>query len=97
MTPGLKPRSTTPNIGAGPAAGGPKAGLGQQYPPYSLPGVRGAEHMSPYANVPPSPYGRPPVIGYDGHPHVRTPSITTNGLGTIPGGKPYVLFVFIKN
>lgn len=87
LTPGSKPRSTTPNLNAGPAVSGPKSGLGQ-YPPYSLSGARGPEHLSPYNNVAASPYGRPPLLGYDSHPHVRTPNITTNGLGSIPGGKP---------
>lgn len=86
MTPVSKPRATTPNIGAGPAVAGPKAALGQ-YPPY-LAGGRAPEHLSPYNNAAASPYGRPPLMGYDGHPHVRTPAITANGLGTIPGGKP---------
>lgn len=66
---------------------GPKGGLGQ-YPPYSLPGARGPDHLSAYNNVAASPYGRPPLLGYDSHSHVRTPNITTNGLGAIPGGKP---------
>lgn len=30
-------------------------------------------------------------MAYDGHPHSRAPGITSNGLATIPGGKPYVL------
>lgn len=85
MTPGSKPRSTTPNIGAGPAVAS-KAAMAQ-YPAY-LPGARGPEHLSPYNNIAPSPYGRPPLMGYDSHPHVRASSMTTNGLGTIPGGKP---------
>lgn len=62
-------------------------GLGQ-YPPYSLGAARGSEHLSPYNNVAPSPYGRPPLMGYDSHPHARTPGIATNGLSSIPGGKP---------
>lgn len=89
MTPGSKPRSTTPNMGAsGPS--GPKVGIGQ-YPPYTLGGARAGEHLSPYNNVASSPYGRPPLMSYDGHSHTRTPGMTTNGLSSIPGGKPYVL------
>lgn len=87
LTPGSKPRSTTPNLGAGPAGSGPKVGHGQ-YPPYPLGGARGPDHLSPYNNVAPSPYGRPPMMGYDGHPHSRAPGIATNGMGAIPGGKP---------
>lgn len=87
MTPGSKPRSTTPNMPAGPGASVPKVGLGS-YPPYSLAGGRGPEHLSPYNSVAPSPYARPPLLGYDGHPHSRTPNIATNGLGGISGGKP---------
>ncbi|XP_008190397.1 protein groucho isoform X3 [Tribolium castaneum] len=88
LTPGSKPRSTTPNLGATPGASGPKVALGQ-YPPYSLAAPR--EHLSPYNNVAPS-YGRPPLMGYDGHPHARTPGIATNGLSSIPGGKPAYSF-----
>ncbi|KAJ8918907.1 hypothetical protein NQ315_016809, partial [Exocentrus adspersus] len=88
LTPGSKPRSTTPNLGAGPGGSGPKVGHGQ-YPPYPLGGARGPDHLSPYNNVAPSPYGRPPMMGYDGHPHTRAPGIATNGMGAIPGGKPH--------
>jgi groucho len=91
LTPGSKPRSTTPNLGAAPGASGPKVGLGQ-YPPYSLGGARGSEHLGPYNNVASSPYSRPPLMGYDGHPHARTPGIATNGLSSIPGGKPAYSF-----
>ncbi|XP_023310025.1 protein groucho isoform X1 [Anoplophora glabripennis] len=91
LTPGSKPRSTTPNLGAGPAGSGPKVGHGQ-YPPYPLAGARGPDHLSPYNNVAPSPYGRPPMMGYDGHPHSRAPGIATNGMGAIPGGKPAYSF-----
>lgn len=84
MTPGSKPRSTTPNIGAGPANPGPKIGLGQ-YPPYALGGR--AQELNPYSNVQ-SPYGRPPTMGYDAHPHNRSAGLSTNGIGNIPGGKP---------
>ncbi|XP_063930585.1 protein groucho isoform X1 [Zophobas morio] len=91
LTPGSKPRSTTPNLGSTPGASGPKVGLGQ-YPPYSLAAARGSEHLSPYNNVAPSPYGRPPLMGYDSHPHARTPGIATNGLSSIPGGKPAYSF-----
>lgn len=96
MTPGSKPRSTTPNLGsaavAGPvisskAGGHPAAG---QYPPYALGGARGPpEHM--YNNVAAaaaSAYGRPPMMGYDAHPHTRTPAMSANGMAGIPGGKP---------
>ncbi|XP_044259367.1 protein groucho-like isoform X4 [Tribolium madens] len=88
LTPGSKPRSTTPNLGAAPGASGPKVGLGP-YPPYNLAAPR--EHLSPYNNVA-SSYGRPPLLGYDGHPHTRTPGIATNGLSSIPGGKPAYSF-----
>jgi hypothetical protein len=27
-------------------------------------------------------------LGYEPHPHVRTPGLGSNGLGGIPGGKP---------
>lgn len=57
------------------------------YPPYGLPAGRAQDHLSPYNNIAPSPYGRPPMMGYEGHAHARTPSIT-NGLAAIPGGKP---------
>lgn len=90
LTPGSKPRSTTPNIGAGPGASGPKVGL-SPYPPYPMGAARAPEHL-PYNNVPPSPYARPPLMGYDGHPHARTPGIATNGLGTMSGGKPAYSF-----
>lgn len=91
LTPGSKPRSTTPNMGQSPNINGPpKVGLGQ-YPPYPLSGARGpGEHMSPYNNIVPSPYGRPSLMGYDAHPHTRAP--LTNGLGNIPGGKPAYSF-----
>lgn len=88
MTPGAKPRSTTPNLGVGPGVSGPKVNLGQ-YPPYALGGARAAEHLSPYNNVAQSPYGRPPLMSYDGHPHARTAGLAAaNGLNSIPGGKP---------
>ncbi|KAJ8975590.1 hypothetical protein NQ317_000019 [Molorchus minor] len=61
-------------------------------PPYPMGGARAPEHLSPYNNVAPSPYGRPPMMGYDGHPHTRAPGIATNGMGTIPGGKPAYSF-----
>lgn len=96
LTPGSKPRSTTPNLGAGAGPpGGSKAAPGGPlgpYPPYpGLGAPRTPEHQIPaYAQAP--PYGRPPPQGlpgaYDGHPHTRAPALTTNGLGTVPGGKP---------
>ncbi|KAJ8940420.1 hypothetical protein NQ318_009213 [Aromia moschata] len=76
--PGRRPRRQWPQ-------GGPRP-----VPPYPLGSARGPEHLSPYNNVAPSPYGRPAMMGYDGHPHARTPGIATNGMGTIPGGKPGV-------
>ncbi|XP_065170913.1 protein groucho isoform X2 [Atheta coriaria] len=93
LTPGSKPRSTTPNLGAGPAGPPPKVGAMGQYPPYGgPPGGGRLDHMSPYNNVAPSPYGRPPLMGYDGHPHARGSAMATNGLGAIPGGKPAYSF-----
>ena len=86
LTPGSKARSTTPNLAAG--SSGPKVGQMGAYPPYAIPGARSQDHLSSYNNVASSACGRPPIIGYDGHPHSRTPSITTNGLGTVSGGKP---------
>nr|XP_022914628.1 protein groucho-like isoform X3 [Onthophagus taurus] len=84
LTPGSKPRSTTPNLGSGPGPSGPKVNMGG-YPSYGM-GPR-QEHLNPYNNMGASPYGRPPpMVGYDGHPHSRTPGLT-NGLGSIPGGK----------
>lgn len=60
-----------------------------QYPPYALGGARGPEHLNAYNNVAPAAYGRPPLMGYDGLPHpTRAPGLATNGLGTVPGGKP---------
>ncbi|KAF5301535.1 hypothetical protein FQR65_LT08840 [Abscondita terminalis] len=91
LTPGSKPRSTTPNMSANASGGTPKVGLGP-YPPYALGSSRGPEHLSPYNNVASSPYSRPPLLGYDGHPHSRTPNIATNGLGGISGGKPAYSF-----
>ncbi|XP_030757938.1 protein groucho isoform X7 [Sitophilus oryzae] len=100
LTPGSKPRSTTPNLGAGAgppgvsksAPGGP---LGP-YPPYpGLGAPRTPEHqIPPYAQAP--PYVRPPPQGlpaaYDSHPHARTSALTANGLGGVPGGKPAYSF-----
>ncbi|KAK4883057.1 hypothetical protein RN001_006376 [Aquatica leii] len=91
LTPGSKPRSTTPNMSANASGGASKVGLGP-YPPYALGGSRGPEHLSPYNNVASSPYARPPLLGYDGHAHSRTPNIATNGLGGISGGKPAYSF-----
>ncbi|XP_074035314.1 TLE family member transcriptional corepressor groucho isoform X2 [Leptinotarsa decemlineata] len=91
LTPGSKPRSTTPNLGAGSATVS-KVGHTGQYPPYPLGGARASEHLSPYNNVAPSPYSRPPMMGYDGHPHTRAPGIATNGMTSIPGGKPAYSF-----
>ncbi|XP_072379987.1 protein groucho isoform X1 [Diabrotica undecimpunctata] len=91
LTPGSKQRSTTPNLGAGPAPTA-KVGHAGQYPPYPLGAARGPEHLSPYNNVAPSPYSRPAILGYDGHPHTRAPGIATNGMGAIPGGKPAYSF-----
>lgn len=67
-----------------------KVGAMGAYPPYSLAAGRaGPEHMSAYNAVAPSPYGRPPMMGYEGHPHApRTPGLPTNGLGGMSGGKP---------
>ncbi|XP_021933709.1 protein groucho-like isoform X2 [Zootermopsis nevadensis] len=66
------------------------------YPPFSLVagGVGGSRSSdtSPYNSVAPSPYSRPPMLGYDPHPHVRTPGLGSNGLGGIPGGKPAYSF-----
>ncbi|XP_044740762.1 protein groucho isoform X3 [Chrysoperla carnea] len=94
-TPSSKTRATTPNIPGAPGASGPKVGpsLGP-YPPYALPPGRAGppDHLSPYNNVAAAAYGRPPVLGYDGHPHVRTPGLPTNGLGGISGGKPAYSF-----
>ncbi|CAH0552649.1 unnamed protein product, partial [Brassicogethes aeneus] len=93
LTPGSKPRSTTPNLGAGPGGSGPKVGPMGQYPPYPIGGARAPEHLSPYNNVAASPYGRPPMMGYDGHPHTRAPGIATNGMGAMgAGGKPAYSF-----
>ncbi|XP_050313205.1 protein groucho isoform X4 [Anthonomus grandis grandis] len=100
LTPGSKPRSTTPNLGAGPPPGGSKAVPGGPlgpYPPYpGLGAPRTPEHqMPPYAQASPyvraPPQGLPPVA-YDGHPHSRAPPLTSNGLGTVPGGKPAYSF-----
>lgn len=98
-TPGAKARSTTPNMGAGPGgpSNGHKVGAMAGYPPYSLAaaaaaGRAGPEHLSPYNNVANSPYGRPPLLGYDGHPHSRTPGMATNGLAGMSGGKPAYSF-----
>ncbi|XP_049821504.1 protein groucho isoform X2 [Aethina tumida] len=97
LTPGSKPRSTTPNMGSssGSGSGGPKVGGGGpmgQYPPYPV-GVRPPDHLGPYNNVAGSPYGRPPMMGYDGHPHTRAPGIATNGMGGMgAGGKPAYSF-----
>ncbi|KAK9738477.1 WD domain, G-beta repeat [Popillia japonica] len=90
LTPGSKPRSTTPNLASSAGPSGPKAGM-SAYPPYGLPAGRAQDHLSPYNNIAPSPYGRPPMMGYEGHAHARTPSIT-NGLAAIPGGKPAYSF-----
>lgn len=100
LTPGSKPRSTTPNLGAGAGPpGGSKAAPGGPlgpYPPYpGLGAPRTPEHqIPPYAQAP--PYGRPPPQGipgaYDGHPHTRAPTLATNGLGAVPGGKPAYSF-----
>ncbi|KAF5277410.1 hypothetical protein FQA39_LY06223 [Lamprigera yunnana] len=91
LTPSSKPRSTTPNMSANSGGGTPKVGLGS-YPPYALGSSRGSEHLSPYNSVAPSPYARPPLLGYDSHPHSRTPNIATNGLSGISGGKPAYSF-----
>lgn len=59
------------------------------FPPYSLGAGRNPDHLNPYGSVGPSPYGRPPIAGYDGHPqHPRPPNIVTNGLGGMAPGKP---------
>ncbi|ENN79098.1 hypothetical protein YQE_04444, partial [Dendroctonus ponderosae] len=98
LTPGSKPRSTTPNLvsGSGPAGsskplpGGP---LGP-YPSYPALGApRTPDHqMSPYAQ--PNSYGRQPqpVSGsYDSAVQLRNSS--ANGVGTaVPGGKPAYSF-----
>ncbi|XP_076251191.1 TLE family member transcriptional corepressor groucho isoform X4 [Rhynchophorus ferrugineus] len=99
LTPGGKPRSTTPNLGggAGPPGGSkstPGGPLGP-YPPYpGLGAPRTPEHqIPPYAQAP--PYVRPPPQGlpgaYDAHPH-RSSALTANGLGGVPGGKPAYSF-----
>lgn len=64
------------------------------YPPYPLSVGAGSSRAdsSPYNNVPPSPYSRPSLLGYEGLPHSRTPGLTANGLGAIPGGKPAYSF-----
>lgn len=90
MTPGSKPRSTTPNInnaavGPPPPSKPPHAAAGQ-YPPYPPIGAVRPEHLGAYNNVA-AAYGRP-ILGYDSHPHTRTAGITTNGMGTMSGGKP---------
>lgn len=87
LTPGSKPRSTTPNLNAGPASSSAKVAL-NQYPPYAIGGARAPEHLNAYNSISQSPYGRPPLVSYEGHPHTRAPGIATNGLGNIPGGKP---------
>ncbi|CAG9856977.1 unnamed protein product [Phyllotreta striolata] len=97
LTPGSKARSTTPNSGAGPApVAASKPG---PYPPYPMGGGGGGgaravpdAHLSPYNNVQPSPYGRPPILGYDAHPHARPPGIATNGMTAMAGGKPAYSF-----
>lgn len=90
-------------MGAGPGgpSNGHKVGAMAGYPPYSLAaaaaaGRAGPEHLSPYNNVANSPYGRPPLLGYDGHPHSRTPGMATNGLAGMSGGKPYVFVIIIS-
>lgn len=73
-------------MGPPPPSKPPHAAPGQ-YPPYPpLSAVR-PEHLGAYNNVA-AAYGRSPILGYDGHPHTRAPGITTNGMGTISGGKP---------
>nr|CAH7715684.1 unnamed protein product [Callosobruchus chinensis] len=107
LTPGSKPRSTTPNLAtaaaavAAAAASAPKVGhpagagasgaAGAQYPAYP----RAPDHL--YNNVAASAaaYGRPPpLMAYDGHPHARPPptAMAANGMAGIPGGKPAYSF-----
>ncbi|KAK6631469.1 hypothetical protein RUM44_005996 [Polyplax serrata] len=64
------------------------------YPPYPLSVGAGSSRSdsSPYNNVPPSPYTRPSLLGYEGLSHARTPGLTANGVGAIPGGKPAYSF-----
>nr|CAD7607730.1 unnamed protein product [Timema genevievae] len=71
--------------------GAPSGGI-----PSLLPGAGGCwgrnTDASPYNSAAPSPYSRPPMLGYDSHPNVRTPGLGSNGLGGIPGGKPAYSF-----
>ena len=67
---------------------GPKNNNLGPYPSYLGPGRPGSEHLSPFNNLAPSPYARPPLLGYDSHPHSRAPGLTANGIGTMSGGKP---------
>ncbi|KAL1489976.1 hypothetical protein ABEB36_013898 [Hypothenemus hampei] len=91
LTPGPKPRSTTPNIllGTAPHANSkPPSGSGipATYTPYpSLGGARTPEHqIPPFGQV--SPYVRPSGHGYDSQ--TRNPILAMNGIGPVPPGKP---------
>lgn len=54
-------------------------------------GAYGALHN----NLPPAlnSYPRPPLVNYDPHPQMRAP--LGPGLGTIPGGKPWVVVIYL--
>ncbi|GLH14162.1 Protein groucho [Gryllus bimaculatus] len=94
-------KATTPTGSAGlPGSSGLKAvsmpGVlpGGPYPPFSLGAIGGSRSTdnSPYNSVTSSPYSRPPMLGYDSHPHVRTPGLGSSSIGGIPGGKPAYSF-----